>query len=62
MVGDGKEIRELCGRVAKEQELVKLRELIGELSRLLQEGEESQKSKFPIAEINSKKSQQNPTT
>jgi hypothetical protein len=62
MIGDGKALRELCGRVAKEQDPAKLRELISDLSRLLQADEESQKSKFPIAESNSKKSQQNPTT
>jgi hypothetical protein len=62
MVSDGKDLRELCGRVAKEQDPMKLRELISELSRLLRADEELQKSKSLTAESSSEKKQQNPTT
>jgi hypothetical protein len=61
MAGDGKDLRELCGRVAKEEDPAKLRQLIAELSRLLQAEEEGRKSKPPTAESNSKENQQNPT-
>jgi hypothetical protein len=59
--GDGKHLKELCGRVAKEQDPVKLRELIAELSRLLQVEEENQKSKSPVAGSTGEGNQRNPT-
>jgi len=61
MIADSRELRELCARVVREQDPVKLRELIAELSLLLQADEESEKSESSAAENRSKKNRQNPT-
>jgi hypothetical protein len=61
MVGDGTDLRELCGRVAKEEDPVKLRQLIAELSQLLQTEGKRRESQVPTAESGSQKKLQNPT-
>ena len=59
MIADSKELRDLCARVAKEQDPAKLRELIAELSLLL-EAEEGEKSESASSENRSKKTRCNP--
>jgi len=61
MVGDGTDLRELCGRVAKEEDPVKLRQLIAELSQLLQTEGKRRESQVSTAESGSQKKLQNPT-
>ena len=57
MIADSRELRELCARVAREQDPVKLRELIAELSLLLNADEKGENSESVPAENCSKKNQ-----
>jgi hypothetical protein len=60
MLDFGKDLKELCGRVAKEDDPAKLRELITELSRFMLAEDECGENISSTAEGNETK-KQNPT-